>query len=234
MKFLGSYEETRGSFSEGTQKPFHGRFVKIEFHSDFRFVFSSVFLSVLRRRVSLFHFVCRLTRASMKTAMERGDTIGCGITGLTWFQAEKKQETLLRRKKRQNGERGIYKEKADARAKKKKKKKKRKRRCDIFNKRRWNWEKRDSIRGTFNKDHEKVQLRCFLFELVALADDSYDSLLFNNEILETLCGERCSEGTLECEEIMRSKRGRQWMRTHEMVRNRCTRGKSRYRNRERA
>ena len=120
MKFLGSYEETRGSFSEGTQKPFHGRFVKIEFHSDFRFVFSSVFLSVLRRRVSLFHFVCRLTRASMKTAMERGDTIGCGITGF----AEKKQETLLRRKKRQNGERGIYKEKADARAKKKKKKKK--------------------------------------------------------------------------------------------------------------
>lgn len=56
----------------------------------------------------------------MKTAMERGDTIGCGITGF----AEKKQETLLRRKKRQNGEGGIYKEKADARVKKKKKERK--------------------------------------------------------------------------------------------------------------
>lgn len=138
MKFLGSYEETRDSFSEGTQKSFHGRFVKIEFHSDFRFVFSSVFLSVLRRRVYLFHFVCRLTRASMKTAMERGDTIGCGITGF----ADEKQETLLHRKKRQNGEGGIYKEKADARMKKKKKRK-RKHRCDIFNKRRWNDERRE-------------------------------------------------------------------------------------------
>lgn len=56
----------------------------------------------------------------MKTAMGRGDTIGCGITGF----AEKKQETLLHRKKRQNGEGGIYKEKADARVKKKEKGKK--------------------------------------------------------------------------------------------------------------
>lgn len=69
----------------------------------------------------------------MKMAMERGDTIGCGITGF----ADEKQETLLHRKKRQNGEGGIYKEKADARVKKKKKKKKkRKHRCDIFSKRR--------------------------------------------------------------------------------------------------
>lgn len=56
----------------------------------------------------------------MKTAMGRGDTIDCGITGF----AEKKQETLLHRKKRQNGEGGIYKEKADARVKKKEKGKK--------------------------------------------------------------------------------------------------------------
>ena len=163
MSFLSARARggTRVLLKGETRIPFHGRFVKIEFHGEPFLCISPLSLS-LSSRTSRFHFVRHWRREDGETtrrhsrlwvASDELERIERSILFLLHTQQEKttnEGESSSEKRKRNEGSVVV-----------------------IFSVRE-DWEggtlegekeRRDPIRATFNKDHEKVRLRRFLFRI---------------------------------------------------------------------